>query len=152
MLPMSGDYSLQLAQKHVDAFDALMEQHRQAMKCRDCEELLQSGIDAYRWLTRADETIRQAAIEGFDVPPEVVTALATMYRAWFKPCRYAEERIRDQERQGFAVTNVDAFRKAHDAMRMKVHILEMEDHLESAFQGGVFDVPFWTEAQRLRNT
>jgi len=146
------DYTLKLARKRVDAFDALTEQHRHAMKCQDCQDLLRSGIEAYKWLRRADETIRLAAVEGFQVSQDVVATLSNLYRAWLKPCPYAEEQVKEQEKLGFKIASLDEFRKVCEEVRTKVSILDMEEHLENAFQGGVFDSSFWAEAHKIRAT
>ena len=145
------DYALQIARKRVDAFGALMEQHREAMKCRDCEELLDSGIAAYQWLSDAEKIFRQAAVEGFQVPPNVVTALSALYRTWLGSCPFAEEQVNRQERLGFTIANWEEFKKASEAVRRKVSLLQMEEDLQSAFRGDAFDEAFWSEAHKARS-
>jgi hypothetical protein len=145
------DCTLQIARKRVDAFSALMEQHRGAMKCRDCEELLRSGIDAYESLSDAERIIRQAAVEGFHVPSNVVTALDALYRAWLESCPLAEEQVKQQEKLGFTVANLAEFKTACDAVRRKISFLQVEEDLESAFRGDFFDEAFWTEARKSRS-
>lgn len=145
------DYTLRLAKKHVDAFDALMAEHRQAKRASDCEELLRTGIEAYHWLKQADDTIRQAAVEGFAVPQEVVGALAELYRAWLKPCSYAEEQIRLCQSRGYSLANLDEFRRVRAAVEQKTRVLALNDDLDAAFRGEMFDAGFWSEAHRTRN-
>ncbi len=117
---MLSDYSLLLAQKSVQDYgakDALIAQHQQAMECCDCEDFLESGIKAYRWLKQADETLRAAAQQGIDVSEECVPALASLYRGWLLPCEHAEQQIQLQHDRDFSVKNLDAFREACEVGR-----------------------------------
>ena len=58
---------LRTARRHVanfaDECDVLKD-HQQAMECRDCDAVLQLGIDAFAWLVRADERLRSAIYSG----------------------------------------------------------------------------------------
>lgn len=133
-----SDSSLLIARQRVDAYsqrDALMEQHAEAMKCRDCEDLLHCGIEAYKWLRRADETLREAAKAGFDVGEEAKEALDLLYRTWLRPCERAERRIREQQELGFTIKNLDEFRAACSFVKRQVRKQEMFAALDQAFQG-----------------
>jgi hypothetical protein len=150
-----ADYSLRLAEKHVEEYDErdkkLIAAYRAAMKCRDCEEFLQLGIDACKFIRQADTVLRQAAVEGLEVPVEAKDALSRLYRGWLAPCPRAEERIKQQEMQGFKPSNLKEFRDACEYVTQQVRLLDMEKHLESAFQGQVFDEDFWLEAHKMRS-
>jgi len=148
-----SDLSLRLAEKHVEEYrdkEAIMSRHRAAMECRDCEDFLQLGIEAYTWLRRADRMLRQAAVKGIDVPAEARDLLATLYRHWLIPCSHAEEWIKQQEDRKFALRNADEFREVQEQVKRQVRLFDMEEQLESAFQGGIFDEEFWLEAQKIR--
>jgi hypothetical protein len=143
-----------LAEKHIQEYqdrDAILSQHRQAMKCRDCEDFLGLGIQAFKWLKRADQTIREATIKGFEVTPDVPEALAHLYRGWLLPCAHAEDQIRRQREQGFELRNLEEFEKARNFVEQQVRLLDMEEDVERAAQGDSFDEEFWTEAHRLRS-
>jgi hypothetical protein len=149
-----SDYSLRLAEKHVEEYrdkDAIISRHEEAMECCDCEDFLQLGIEACKWLRRADRTLRQAAVKGFDVPPEARDALAKVYRFWLLPCPHAEERIKQQKSRGFTLGNLKDFQEACEHVKQQVRLLGMEEQLESAFQGGVFGEQFWHEAKKMRS-
>ena len=133
-----SDSSLLIAEQRVRAYserDALMEQHAQAVNCRDCEDLLQCGIEAHQWLRKADETLREAARAGFDVGEEAREALDLLYRTWLRPCEHAERRIREQQELGFTVAHLDRFRDACEFVRRQVRKQEMFASLDQAFQG-----------------
>ena len=145
----SQDYSLKLAEKHVSEYsnqDSFNERHREAMECRNCEDFLELGINAFKWLTQADETIRQAAIEGLEVSENIPEVIATLYRAWLRPCDRAEALIKEQRERGFRLKNLNEFRDACDFVRQQVRLMDMENTLNKAQQDDLFDVEFWQEA------
>ena len=151
---IDSDISLRLAEKHIEEYrdkDEIISRHHEAMECRDCEDFLELGIEAYKWLRLADRMLRQAAVKGIDVSAEVTDALATLYRHWLIPCSHAEERIKQQEDRGFVLRNADAFRNAREQVKQQVRLLGMEEQLESAFQGDIFDEEFWLEARKMRS-
>ena len=84
-----SDITLELAKRHVESFrqkDAVMASHRQAMQCRDCEDLLDSGIRAYRWMRNAEVTLQEAARQGIQILADVVAAIKSLYHAWQRCC------------------------------------------------------------------
>lgn len=93
-------------------YDELMLRHRETMDCYDCEAFLQLGIDAFVWLTRADQCIRKAVFAGrSDYDQEVGDTIDRLYRLWLRPCADAEKWIAKQESRGYKVGNVDEFRQ-----------------------------------------
>ena len=76
---MSSDLSLQFAKRFVEQYegryDEIMRRHFVAMECRDCEEFLRQGLNAFRWLRHAEETFRQAAVENLCTTQEDVELL-----------------------------------------------------------------------------
>lgn len=150
------DYSLGFAQKHVRKYraqDEIMAAHSEAMTCRDCEDYLELGIKAYKWLRQSDCTLREAALdEDFDVPEEIPDIIATLYRAWLEPCAHAEKWIKQLEGRGFRLKNLHEFRDACEYVQQQVRLIDAEEELEHAFQGDVFDEKFWQEAHTLRST
>ncbi len=152
---MATDITLELAKKHVSKYaeqDRIMAQHCSAMKCRDCEDFLQLGIEAYQWIARADQTLRQAAVEGLDVPEEAKDVLCKLYTSWLTSCAHAEDRIREQEQQGFTVANAGRFRESRENVEQQLRVLEAHEALDEAFQGQMFDESFWAEAHRMRSS
>ena len=108
--------ALRIARERVgryrDESDDLMRRHAEAIDCRDCEDFLQLGIEAFNWLGRADQTIRQEVFAGrLEHDPEVDSALAALYSEWLKPCGYAEHWVAVQRERGFRVDNLEEFRK-----------------------------------------
>lgn len=152
---MVSDYSLLLARQSVENFgeqEAWIAEHQQAMESFVCQDFLALGIEAYRWLKQADETLRAAAQKGIDVAEECVPALASMYRHWLRTCEHAEQQVKRQQERGFSLDNLEAFQEAGEFVRKKVRLIEMHDTLEDAFQGGVFTDVFWSEARKARSS
>jgi hypothetical protein len=107
----------------------LMRRHAEAIDCRDCEDFLQLGIDAFDWLNRADESIRRAILSGrAEYDPKVERTLLVMYTRWLKPCEHAEKWIAVQEKRGFRVENVERFRECCAEVRAMVEDSSLLDN------------------------
>lgn len=92
--------------------------HHEAMECRDCEDFLQIGIDAFSWIERAHENLRRRIYEGtatFD--PEVEDALTTLYESWLLSCTDAEKWISIQQSRGYYPDNLTEFRHCQEEVR-----------------------------------
>ena len=82
-------------------------------------------IDAYRWLRRAEETMREADYEGiFDFSCQMQDALDTLYIAWLEPCDFVEKWISSLEACQHRPDNSEDFRRACDDVR---EIVERRD-------------------------
>ncbi|MCE9555512.1 MAG: hypothetical protein K8T91_19365 [Planctomycetes bacterium] len=115
---------MRTARDHVRTFRAegeelgLMEQHGQAMECRDCESFLQLGIDAFRWLNRADEEIRSRIYKGkVQFNQDVDDAIGILYEAWLGPCDVVQQCIKKQVERGFDVENLTEFQACEANVR-----------------------------------
>ena len=114
---MSDNLALSLARIRVhayaDASGELMKQHAEAMECRDCEDFLKMGIEAYQWLQRAEDTMREADYAGiFEFTRETRETLDTLYVAWLKPCEFAEKWIASLNNRSYFPDNLSKFRDA----------------------------------------
>ncbi len=121
-----------------DESDALMLAHQEAMDCRDCEDLLQLGIDAFAWIMSADCKVRLALKNGnYEEFESQQTALQMLCRAWLLPCEYAERWIAIQQNTGNKPENQAAFRQCCIEMQAIVKSFEPLDRLEmtAALQG-----------------
>jgi hypothetical protein len=108
-----------------DQSDDLMRRHAEAIECRDCEDFLQLGIDAFKWLGRADRVIRSAVYRGVaEHDPSLDVALATLYAEWLRPCTFAERWIAQQESRGYRVDNLAEFRVCCEEVRAIVEANE----------------------------
>ena len=111
---MEENVYLGVARIQVQAFSAesdLMRDHYEAMDCWKCEAFLQSGINAYRWLTEAEQLLREADYQGMsDFTPELRSAVESLYNAWLKPCELADKWIADVIRRGYSIGNLVQFR------------------------------------------
>jgi hypothetical protein len=151
-VPMT-DYSLRIAQRHVELYSSqdkgLMAQHRQAMECRACEQFLNTGIEAYKWVKHADDVLREAARQGFEVKDECVEVLNLLYRQWLVPCRHAMKWVETQQANGFVIGNLEEFEAAKQDVRKQVQRQKDYATLDDTMQGKPFDTGFWEEAARL---
>jgi hypothetical protein len=96
-----------------------LREHHEAMECRDCEDFLQLGIDAFDWIVRADQLIREAAyrnVAGLDYA-QAERAVRTLCEAWLKPCKQAQAIIAGQTERGFCIENLARFRKCCEEMQ-----------------------------------
>lgn len=110
---MADSLAIRSARLHVKSFSDesdVIQSSSEALECRDCEDFLQLGIDAFRWLNRADEHIRRAVFAGVPHNEEADRALIALYKAWLAPCAVAEGRVASQENRGYQVDNLAEFR------------------------------------------
>ena len=120
--------------------------HQEAMECRDCEDVLQLGIDAFTWLTRADECIRRAVFEGVEYDADTDAAIRELFQGWLRPCDAANQWIDGLLRKGYHPHNLDAFRtcerevrsivKAHDADAMTDAMRDLRDRALAEHRDG----------------
>jgi hypothetical protein len=115
---MAEVVAIEMARRRVTSFldysrcDNVMEHHKEAIDCYNCEAFLQMGIDAYHWLTRADELIRRCVAEGHEEFDENINeALRLQFRKWLIPCRCAHDWVDVQHQRGLDVDNVGEFLK-----------------------------------------
>ena len=107
-----------LIQSYRGEMEDLIERHEEASACRDCEDFLQLGIEAYHWLIRADQAIRGAIYEGkIEYDADLEKTLAALYADWLKPCDYAERWIAATIGRGFAVEHLEEFGKCCEEVR-----------------------------------
>jgi hypothetical protein len=120
------------AQKHVLNYQRessdLMEAHQEAMDCRDCEAFLQLGIEAFRWIIRADRVSRNAVYNGvLQYDPDFDDKIAALCREWLTPCEFAEKWIAKQLERGYQIENLDEFRKCCEEMQAIVEAQGQSD-------------------------
>jgi hypothetical protein len=121
--------AVRTAKKYVknynDESDALMQARREAMDCRDCEDFLQLGIDAFHWIIAADCKVRLALKDGnFDEFESQQSVLEILARLWLQPCKYAEHWIQLQQQAGNEPDNLVLFGKCCAEMTSIVNSYE----------------------------
>lgn len=134
--------ALREARRHVRSFSdecELVQDHREGSECRECEAFLQLGIDAFRWLVRADETIRGAIYTGgAEHDARADESLRSLFRAWLRPCDFANQWIAAQQGRGYHLGNLDEFRASEREVRSIV----------KAWDANVADADVLTDAMR----
>jgi len=111
--------TLSMARDHVGMFsDQVMRAHEEAMDCRDCEDFLKMGIEAFRWIERAHNNIYQSIYDGDTVfDHELDESLTKLYESWLTPCAHAEKWIAVQVSRGYYPDNLTEFRTCQENAR-----------------------------------
>jgi hypothetical protein len=101
--------------------DVIIRQHQEAMECWECQSFLQLGINVFKWLEQADLDVRRAVYDRkMEYDPDWETALTALYAEWLKACDFAEKWSTIQTERGFALDNLEEFRKCCAAVRALV--------------------------------
>ena len=100
-----------------DRVEQLLKDHEKAMECRDCEDFLCLGIEAFQWLQKAHQSIQDDVYHGRSVYDEHVEhAITKLYQGWLKPYHTAERWMTSLQGQGFELDKaVDFVRCCHQA-------------------------------------
>jgi hypothetical protein len=99
-------------------YDELTASHREAMDCRDCEAFLQLGIDAFKWLGRADAQYRMCMFKGLtEHDPVFEEHLALLYKLWLRPGPFANQWIQTQLQREYRPDNLEAFQECVEEVR-----------------------------------
>lgn len=114
--------AMRTAKKHVDNYvhehNSVMQRHYEAMDCRDCEDFLKLGIDAFNWVINADCRLRIAVGEGaVDDADELEEMLEELCKGWLAPCDFAEAWIARLDSKKYVPDNLDEFRKCCERMK-----------------------------------
>ncbi len=114
---------------------ALHARPNESVECRNCEDFLQLGIDAFDWIVRADRLVRHAMFNGigeFD-HDQAEDAICALCRGWLEPCELANKLVAFQHQRGFRVDNLDRFRECCVEMQAIVHAQNaMDDEIPNA--------------------
>jgi hypothetical protein len=112
---------LRAAKRHVANYEEeseLMADQPDMSESLDCEALLDLGIDAFRWLQRATQVVRNLALrEDSEQINRAEASLRRWRKAWLRPCETAESSVAVQIARGLPVANLDRFRACCDTMR-----------------------------------
>ena len=85
------------------------------MECRDCEDFLRLGIEAFQWLQKAHQNIQDDVYQGRSVFDEHVEhAITKLYQRWLKPYNTAQRWMTSLQGQGFELDNAVDFARCSD--------------------------------------
>lgn len=121
--------ALRAARRHVSSFAdecEILRNHREAIECRDCEAVLQLGIDAFAWLIRADECIRGAVFSGMEYDPQADEVIRELFRGWLRPCEPANQWIDALLGKGYHPDNLEEFRRCEREVRSIVKAIDAD--------------------------
>jgi hypothetical protein len=117
----SQSIAFKSARRHVRFYarqSRIIELHEEAMECRDCEDFLQLGIDALKWLQRAEEELRISVYSGErENSVELSDSLDKLYHVWLMPVHSAEQWVAKQAARGYTPDNLCEFREACEHAR-----------------------------------
>lgn len=110
---------LAVAQNYLDEYSSeVMNGDIQSNEAVACERRLGQAIEALNWITRAEETIRQAVYRGLiDLSPDLDGALEALHRGWLAPCEMTEKLVQHQIDQGVPIKNLAEFRACCESAR-----------------------------------
>ena len=90
--------------------EQLLKDHQEAMECRDCEDFLRLGIEAFQWLQKAHQSIQDDVYHGRSIfDAHVEHAITKLYQRWLKPYSTAERWMKGLQGQGFELDNAVDF-------------------------------------------
>jgi hypothetical protein len=114
---------LAIAQKRVsDYSDDVLRTPEDTDDRAESECRLERAIDAFRWIVRAEETIRQATYEGLiDVTPQLAQSIESLYREWLVACEATERLLARELERGCAAPNISEFRDVASEVREKIN-------------------------------
>lgn len=117
----AASLEFQLAERQMWHFEHREEANRQQFptsEIRRCEEWLQSGIDAYKWLARSEEAARLADAEGLaELTPAADAAIAGLYQRWLAQYDLAEPWIANVLGEGHSLENLPNFQECGSLVR-----------------------------------
>ena len=88
----SGMFGWRKAHTSGEGVDRILQAHTEAMDCRDCEDYLRLGLQAFNWLRTARKHIAEDIHSGQGVfNEELEQSITELYANWLEPCAEAEE-------------------------------------------------------------
>jgi hypothetical protein len=83
---------LAIAQKRLRGYSAeLARDGEESEECLECQRRIDEAVEAYRWVTRAEESIRQGVYEGLiEFTTQLDDAIQSLYRDWLALCEQTE--------------------------------------------------------------
>lgn len=116
----------EIATKRVGEYSSLMAGHARAMDCRDCEDHLLLGVEAFHWIERAkDDTVRAIANAEAELQG-ACKALERLYRDWLAPCERAIQWAQAVAASNCGIPNYGTFLECCNRARAFLLALEVE--------------------------
>jgi hypothetical protein len=87
--------------------DDVINLHRHAMDCQDCEDLLKIGIEAFQWIVRADQVLRQNLDSIQD--PTIFEDIDQLVLQWLRPVQKVQRLIDKHQKRNFELDHLSEF-------------------------------------------
>src|SRR5215204_4432887 len=89
-------------------------EHDSAMACYDFDDWLAFGLKCLEFIRdkerRYHERLKAGNVSAAD--SQIIEDIQELYEQWYSPCRHLLEELEQFEREGFSVSNAEAFRAA----------------------------------------
>jgi hypothetical protein len=100
--------------------------HDLAEDAAACEQALLEGLDAIRWIRRADETMRAADYEGiFDYTEDLQSSMKMLLNDWMKKASSVAQSAHELESRGAILPSSTAFREMLQGVRQQIESAEL---------------------------
>jgi hypothetical protein len=118
-----------LIQTYADR-ESWIEDHRDAMKCYELEDMIASGVMLMANLTTLDENLQQAVMDDKDeLAEEILGKMPGLYRRIVKASEFYLGVAESFIRKGYSVARIGEFRAALEEARCIADSLEFEQHI-----------------------
>ncbi len=133
MHQLSRSLTYRTAEKHVRNYGTesdVIVTHHEAMECCDCDTFLQLGIDAFDWLIRADQEIREALANGREVASgvDVDKAFEVLCKGWLHSADVAKQQISIHQYRGYDLGNLGEFESRYAEMQAIVGFFDRSEN------------------------
>jgi hypothetical protein len=107
--------------------DPLMDEHRQAMRCRETEARIELGLFALSLLSKFEVVCQEDALRGELTPDDPVWAgFQRIYRQWLAMSEKLLESAARHQNEGYTVEKLSEFLSAVDEVQGRVDLAEFE--------------------------
>jgi len=121
--------ALEFAYKSMGIHDELMARHQEAMKCRDFEAVLFSGIQFFNCIREAEKAVCKFLRETPDFPKRamLIDAVEMLYKAWIRPCSRVDKETASWNAKNYKVEHEAEYAVCRQKAFAKVQQLERDE-------------------------
>jgi hypothetical protein len=115
---MTEDINLQIAELSLRSWaDRVIDEHYAVEDCYKCDEYLEDGIKAFKFVNYGEMVLREAAYRGLRPwTIEVDNTLKALFAFWAKTADEAELWIARIQKNGYELEHLAEFRKCREAV------------------------------------
>lgn len=120
------------AGRFADAFNSWESHHHEAMECRDCEDFLLAGVQAFHWIKSADTRFRSALYKdqvSVADALEIEAELENYIRTWSQKSHDADDWVKKLKSLHFKVEHLAEFEKCKEEVASMISFWDSESRL-----------------------